>query len=82
MLFPWLAATMLAAECNNVIGLRMFRLMTGGQDAADEAQLMIGEKVHASIEANMALMGGASMDTVIHRYRELVAANKERLTFN
>lgn len=80
MLFPWLTATMLAAESHTVIGLRLFKLMIGGRNAAEEAQLMIGEKVHASIEAHAALMGGASMDKVIHRYRELVAANRQRLS--
>ena len=43
--FPWLASTMLAFEACEVIQLRLAKLATGGDDADDEAQLMVHEKV-------------------------------------
>jgi hypothetical protein len=69
----------LAVEANGVIALRMMKLMLGGKSAQREAQLMISEKIHAACEAGASLMAGASGNDVIHRYRQHVARNAERL---
>ena len=79
MLFPWYAATMLAIESSNVVGLRMMRMAFGGQDARREAELMVSEKVDALVEAAGSLCGGATPAMVVDRYREHVAANASRL---
>jgi hypothetical protein len=70
---------LLAAESSSVIALRTLKLMSGGGAAAEEARLMISEKVDAAFEATASLMGGASGDEIIHRYRHLVAVNARRL---
>ena len=78
--FAWLAGAMLAFEACEVIQLRLAKLATGGDDADDEAQLMVNEKINAMFEAGASLMSGASAATVIGRYREHVAANAKRLS--
>jgi hypothetical protein len=40
----------LAFESGNVIGLRMMKIMSGGSDSHDEANLMVMEKVQAMFE--------------------------------
>ena len=80
MLNPWFAATLLAFEATNVVHLRMVRLASGGEGVFDEAHLMITEKIGAAMEAVNPVMEGATLGTVIERYRELVAANAERLS--
>ena len=47
MLFPWYATAMLAFESHGVIVLRMLKMAAGGQDAIDEAELIVSEKVDA-----------------------------------
>ncbi len=79
MLNSWFAMTMLAIESNEVIGLRVARIAAGGAGAWDETELMISEKLSAGVEAATALLSGASALSVINRYRELVAANSERM---
>ena len=79
MLNSWFAATMLAWEAADVVGLRMARLAGGGDAAYAEAHLMVSEKVAAGIEAVGTLMMGRSSDDIIQRYREHVAANASRL---
>jgi heptaprenylglyceryl phosphate synthase len=74
------AIAMLALEAQKVIQLRLVKLTSGGREAADEAQQMIAEKISASFEAAGTLMIGGSIDTVVARYREHVAANADRLT--
>lgn len=56
MFFPLRTATLLALESSRVIGLRLNRLAAGGQNAADEAHLMVSEKVHAAAKAAARLM--------------------------
>ena len=51
MLGPWYAATLLAWEAADVVGLRLVRLAGGGDAAFAEANLMISEKVAAGVEA-------------------------------
>ena len=81
MLFPWYATTMLAFEANGVITLRLLKMSAGGQDALEEAKLMINEKVDALIEASWSIFGGATPAMVIDRYREHVGANAARLAW-
>lgn len=70
----------LAVEANQVIALRMMKLMWGGRRARREAKLMVSEKIHAAYEATASLMAGASGDEIVQRYRRHVAANAKRLS--
>ena len=79
MLNSWFAATLLAWEAADVVGLRLTRLAGGGDAAYSEAHLMVSEKVAAGIEAVGALMMGRTPHEIIQRYREHVAANASRL---
>jgi hypothetical protein len=79
MLFPFVAATMLAFESNAVIALRTLKFASGGDEAAQEAQLMMVEKIDAAWEAMESLCTGGTALAVIDRYRDLVAANVRRL---
>lgn len=45
MLHSWM---MLALEANQVVGLRMWKLMAGGKLARREAELMVSEKIEYS----------------------------------
>ena len=45
----------------------------------DEAQLMVVERIGASIESVAALMAGSTPRSVIERYRGHVAPNAQRL---
>jgi hypothetical protein len=70
---------MLALEANRVVALRMTKLMRGGRNARREAKLMVSEKICAAFESSSRLAAGASGDEIVHRYRQLVAANARRL---
>jgi hypothetical protein len=70
---------MLALEANNVIALRLMKLMRGGRAAKREAHLMVSEKIAAAVEASASLATGASGHDVVRRYRQHVAANAKRL---
>jgi hypothetical protein len=74
-----LALAMLALEAQKVVELRLVRLAWGGCEAWDEALLMVSEKTRAVAEAADTLITGGSLETVVARYREHVAANTERL---
>jgi hypothetical protein len=80
MFFPFRTATLLALESSRVIGLRLNRLAAGGKNAADEAHLMVSEKVHAAAEAAATLMTGGSPSKVVRQYRKRVAASAARLS--
>jgi hypothetical protein len=69
---------LLAVEANDVIALRMMKLMRGGRSARREAELMVSEKIRAALEATAGLMAGASGDEIVRRYRRHVAANAKR----
>ena len=71
---------MLALEANEVIGLRMLKLMAGGKRARREARLMVREKVAEAIGSAADLMAGASSEDIVRRYRRRVAANANRLS--
>ncbi len=79
MQMPWYATTMLAIEASEVIALRLSKLAGGGEGVADEAVLMVSEKIEAALEAGASLMAGETPDTIVARYREHVAANSSRL---
>jgi hypothetical protein len=70
---------MLAVESNQVVALRMMKLMLGGTGARREAKRMVSEKLTAAFEASVSLMAGASGDDIVGRYRRHVAANAKRL---
>jgi hypothetical protein len=76
---PWYSATMLAFEAGEVMRLRLSRIAMGGGDAVSEVNLMMTEKIGATIEAVSAMMLGHTPMSVIERYREQVAANAWRL---
>ena len=69
----------LAMEANQVIALRVMKLMRGGKRARREANLMVSEKIDAALKAGASLMRGASSEEIIHQYRRRVAANAKRL---
>jgi hypothetical protein len=70
----------LAIEANEVIGLRMMKIISGGPGASAEIQLMITEKINASAEAGASLFLGQSPTAVVARVREHVANNQRRLS--
>lgn len=70
---------MAGLEAKNVIALRLMKLGSGGPAAAQEARLMVSEKVLASAEAMMTLASGGSTDAVLSRYRTIMRANRRRL---
>ena len=79
-MFPFHAATLLGLEAQKVIELRLVKLAWGGRAAQVEANLMVGEKMWATLEATQALALGGSSEAVIGRLREHVAANMTRLS--
>ncbi|WFU41979.1 hypothetical protein QA640_05645 [Bradyrhizobium sp. CB82] len=76
LLHSWM---MLALEANQVVGLRMLKLMAGGKRARGEAKLMVREKIDEAFKAGASLMAGASDEDIVRRYRRRVAANAKRL---
>jgi hypothetical protein len=70
----------LAIEANEVIGLRMMKIISGGPDAMTEMQLMLTEKINASAEAGTNLLFGQGPTAIVARYREHVANNQRRLS--
>jgi len=77
----------LGLEASTVIGLRTLRMAGGGAAAQAEAQLMVSEKVAASLALGAKAMTGglgtnpvqASARTLAH-YRRKVSANRRRLS--
>lgn len=80
MFETWFNVLHLATEAQEVIGLRLFKLSTGGMAAQDEAYLMVSEKVEAAMVATVALMSGATADKIVAGYRREVQANARRLS--
>jgi hypothetical protein len=70
---------MLGLEANQVIALRVMKLMRGGKRARREANLMVREKIDAAVKAGASLMRGASGEEIVRQYRRRVAANAKRL---
>jgi hypothetical protein len=71
---------MLAVESNNVVALRMRNFALGMGNPVRESSLMISEKYDAAFEAVTSLIAGASINAVVERYRQHVAANASWLT--
>jgi hypothetical protein len=81
--YPWYASGMLALEAGEVVRLRLEKFSHGfslGEDCEQEACLMVTEKIFAAFEAGASWLAGASMASIIDRYREHVADNAKRLT--
>ena len=58
----------------------MMKMMSGGSGSYDEAHLMLTEKLHVMFEAGESLLAGGTASSIVHRYREHVAANAKRLS--
>jgi hypothetical protein len=71
---------LLALESSEVIALRTSKLMFGGEDAAREVSLMIGEKFDAAFQTTANLFSGVTGSEIIEGYRQRVAANADRLS--
>jgi len=80
MCFHFFNMLLLGFEAQKVVELRLIRFTWGDQDGGKEAILMVTEKIDAAVEATGTLMSGGSVETVVSRYREHVAANTRRLT--
>ena len=78
--FPWFAGAMLAMEASEVIRLRLEKFAACDEDAEQEAQLMVTEKIVAALQVGASLLAGASPSAIIGLYRERVAANAKRLS--
>jgi hypothetical protein len=72
-------AGMLALEAQQVIGLRMAKLLRGGAAATREAASMVAEKVAVAGVTGVKLATGSSGRSVIRHYRRKVRANRRRL---
>lgn len=72
--------TMLTAECQQVIGMRMMKAAMGGTAAGEETALMMSEKTEAALRYGPAFMAGGSLDKMIDDYRGIVQANAVRLS--
>lgn len=76
----------LGIEASAVIGLRTARMAAGSIDAAEEARLMVSEKMLAAFELQTALMTGrlgndplTGTRKTLRHYRRRVKANRKRL---
>ena len=75
----WLNNAAFAAECHEVVCLRLMKLAAGGPQAGHEAQRMVSEKMLAAAFAGTQLATGASAERVMRGYRRKVRANSRRL---
>jgi hypothetical protein len=69
----------LGLEANEVIGLRLIKITSGGPAAMSEIQLMIAEKMDAAAEASASFIRGETPMAVIAKIREHVVNNRRRL---
>lgn len=77
---------MLGAEASSVIALRTLKMAAGGTAASDEAGLMVGEKIAATMALSQQLMLGqlgtgmpGIASKTVSDYRRKVRANQRRL---
>ena len=82
-----LDAWTLGMDASAVIGLRLAKIATGDAAAAQEARLMVAEKVEAALEMQASLMTGGFGTTplsgtqgLLRHYGRKVRANKRRLS--
>ena len=68
MLKPWINLMMLAAESQQVIGLRVMQAALGGPKAKTEKTLMVTEKIAAANQAMGRLMTGATPNSIVTGY--------------
>ena len=80
-------ALRLGCEAYSVMGLRLFKMATGGVPAVSEALRMVPEKIMALVDAQIlivtSLMSGRpdlAPAQVVALYRERVSDNEQRLT--
>jgi hypothetical protein len=82
MFGPWIRlateTTLLAAEAQSVIAMRLTQIAVGRGSAA-EAQLMVTEKMLALAEAATTVVAGGTAHAVVNGYRRKVRANAKRL---
>jgi hypothetical protein len=67
-------------EAQRVIMLRIQKMAMGGTAAEKEAELMVSEKIQASVEAATTVATGGSPQKVLRRYRTIMRANAKRLS--
>ena len=72
-------ATLLAIEAQQVVGLRLMKIASGGAAAQAEIQRMLTEKSTAAAETGILVAAGGSPRQVVKRYRSRVKANARRL---
>ena len=77
----------LGGEALSLIGLRLFKMATGGVPAVSEALRMIPEKITALIDAQVliaaSILSGRpdlALGRVVALYRDRVSDNEQRLT--
>src|SRR5215211_4092358 len=77
----------LGCEALSLIGLRLFKMATGGVPAVSEALRMVPEKIKALIDAQILVAASVMSDRpdlapvqVVALYRERVSDNEQRLT--
>jgi len=70
----------LGFESQQVIGLRLIRMASGGAAAQTEATRMLTEKITAAGEAMGTLASGGSSRRIVRRYLARVKANRRRLS--
>ena len=80
-------ALRLGCEAYSLIGLRLFKMATGGVPAVSEALRMIPEKITALIDAQVliaaSILSGRpdlAFGRVVALYRDRVSDNEQRLT--
>jgi hypothetical protein len=71
---------MLAAESQQVIWLRLFKLAAGGPKASAEARRMVSEKLALAAQAGVGVVTGETPAGTVKRYRKKVRANRRRLS--
>ena len=80
-------ALRLGCEAYSLIGLRLFKMTTGGVPAVSEALRMVPEKITALIGAQILIVTSVlsgrldlALSRVVALYRERVSDNEQRLT--
>ena len=77
----------LGREALSLIGLRLFKMATGGVPALPEALRMVPEKIMALVDAQILITASVlsgrpdlALGRVVALYRERVSDNEQRLT--
>jgi hypothetical protein len=80
-------ALRLGCEAYSLIGLRLFKMVTGGVPAVSEALRMVPEKITALIDAQILVAASVrsgrpdlALGRVVALYRDRVSDNEQRLT--